>query len=57
MGENRTYLENRTYVSMSFFGIRGHYEVGIYVGVVRINLKGVEWNSFEMSYSVRRAHV
>ena len=56
-GKKRICLENRKYVRTSIFGIRGKNEVGIYVCFVLMKLKGVAWNSIEMSYDVIQVHV
>ena len=47
-GENRILLENRTYVGILFVGIRVHNESSMYVGIVRMKLKGVTWNSINI---------
>ena len=56
-GKKRICLENRKYVRTSIFGIRGKNEVGIYVCFVLMKLKGVAWNSIEMSYDIIKVHV
>ena len=48
MGGNRILLENRTYVGILFVGIRVHNESSMYVGIVRMKLKGVTWNSINI---------
>ena len=50
-------MENRTCVGTSFVGRWGYNEVGMYVCVVRMMLKGVTWNCCDGSYGVRYVHV
>ena len=55
--KNGTFLDNRMYLGTSFVGRWGCNEVGMYVGVLRMKLKGVMWNSLGRSYDVRWDHV
>ena len=52
-GKNRICLENRKYVGTLFVGRQGCNDVGMYVGVLRMKLKGVMWNSPGRSYDIR----